>query len=96
MSRSYKHVPCVRDGERSRVPRRYKPKTIANRAVRRNEDIPNHGGYRRAYDRRDIWEYKFLQTEEQFLGKWKEGRMGYKFRGYREAKRYWRKWYKSK
>lgn len=98
MSRSYKHVPCVRDSERSRVPNRYKQKTIANRAVRRNEDIPNHGGYRRAYESWNISDYKFFETEDMFLDKWKKGRVGPKLSkcDYEEAKRCWRKWYKSK
>lgn len=98
VSRSYKHVPCARDSERSRVPNRYKAKTIANRAVRRNENISNHSGYRKAYESWDICDYKFFKTEEQLLNDWKNGRGGPKFMklSYKEAKRSWRKWYKSK
>ena len=98
MSRSYKRVPCSRDSERSRVPNRYKAKTIANRAVRRNEDIPNHGGYRRVYNGWEICYYKFFVTEEHFLEEWKRGRVspGLKKCNYKEAKRWWIKWYKSK
>lgn len=98
MSRSYKRVPCVRDNERSRVPHRYKGKTIANRAVRRNEDISNHGGYRRVYDSWDICDYKFFVTEEQFLDDWKNGIVVKRLRkcNYKEAKRYWHTRYKSK
>lgn len=98
MSRSYKRVPCVRDNERSRVPHRYKSKTIANRSVRRNENIPSHGGYRRIYDSWILCDYKFFKTEAQFFDEFKNGRFGSRFRQYndKEIKGLWHKWYKSK
>ncbi len=95
MSRSYRHIPYGKDSQRSRVPHRYKGKTLANRAVRRKNCVPGHGGYRKAYESWDICDYKSLMTEKEWLEEWKNGKRPWR-KNYKEARRQWIRWYKSK
>lgn len=59
MSRSWRHNPIIKDRARTSKDHR-KPKTFANRKVRRSADVPGgKAGYKRLYEKWDISDYWF-------------------------------------
>ena len=99
MSRSYRKFAVIKD--RCRTSKNFmKPKTAANRMVRRTEDVPQHSGYKRLYCSWNISDYKFIgeQSEKELKFKWNRGDK-YLIRcsdSYREAYKNWLKYYKGK
>lgn len=73
MSRSYRKFPVHIDRER-RIRKRWKAKTLANRAVRRNEVGGGKGAYRRVYDSWDICDYRIkMENLTELRVAWKRG-----------------------
>lgn len=75
MSRSYKKFPVVKD-RASTSKDRWKPKTFANRAVRRNKIVPSgKGGYRKIYCSWNICDYRIYEYsgEKSFKKAWDNG-----------------------
>ena len=68
MSRSYKHYPCSKDGGRSKKHDR----TLANRKIRRTtlDEVSNGGHYKKFTCRYDIYDYKWVETLNEYLEKW--------------------------
>ena len=98
MSRSYKRYAVVKDDERSYIPRRYKQKTIANRAVRRHSDKLNGAKYKRVSDSWDICDWSYSMTEGQLKKKWADGDewLHGMFDTYKQAYRWWYTSFKGK
>ncbi|MDE7121576.1 MAG: hypothetical protein K2O42_05385 [Oscillospiraceae bacterium] len=102
MSRSYKKFPVVKDRFRNRCSRttkdRWKPKTFANRAVRRSKGIPGgKGGYRKIYcswNICDYWIYEY-SSKKSFKRAWDNGDefLHRYFKNYEEALWDWKKCY---
>lgn len=95
MSRSYRKHTYVTDKQRNKCPHRLKSKTIANRMIRRTDDIVNNAAYRRIYDSWDICDWKFTLSENEFKHKWKNGHYS-EFKSYRQAYRWWYTSFKRK
>ena len=73
MSRSYRRFYVHIDREK-RGPRRYKAKTLANRAVRRNKICGGKGAYRRVYDSWSICDYRIkMESLTELRVAWKRG-----------------------
>ncbi|MBR0485229.1 MAG: hypothetical protein IJJ69_10700 [Oscillospiraceae bacterium] len=75
MSRSYKKFPVHKDRARTSKDRE-KPKTYANRAVRRSNGIPEgKAGYKKLYCSWIICDYRFYdcRNETEFKVLWKKG-----------------------
>ena len=94
MSRSYKKFIVSKDYQEKFYKRQ------ANKAVRRVKDIPNGKRYRRYYCSWYICDWRFTDrfyTAEQFRRRWFADP---EFRGnsrhWREAYRYWLRWYRMK
>ena len=98
MSRSYKKKPVFKDTDSRKTPKRYKGKTLAARAVRRSIVPSGKGGYKKVYCSWDIHEYAFYRTEEEFRKDWENGDeyLHRKFKAYKQARRYWLKFYRNK
>jgi len=79
MSRSYKRVPGWSDYSRNRT--KFE-KRMAAKAVRRNADVPQGGGFRKAYCSYDIrdWHYRYwTEGELRRYCEWR-GELPYKAR----------------
>jgi hypothetical protein len=66
MSRSFKHVP----GWTDRSPW---AKKMANKRVRKMNEVPNGKSYKKAYESWDIHDYKtllFTKMDEEFITRW--------------------------
>lgn len=100
MSRSYKKSPFLKD--RASVSNdRFNPKTFANRAVRRYEEVPGgKSGFKKIYCSWDISDYRFKgqQNEAELKRQWDNGDpwLHNTYKGYKEALFDWRKWYRRK
>ncbi|MDE5772714.1 MAG: hypothetical protein K2I06_14025 [Ruminococcus sp.] len=73
MSRSYKKFPVIKD--RARISKdRFKPKTYANRAVRRYKDFPTGKScfFKKIYCSWFICDYRFIppSDEKEFKRQW--------------------------
>jgi hypothetical protein len=89
MSRSYRKFPVHIDRER-RIRKRWKAKTLANRAVRRNEVGGGKGAYRRVYDSWGICDYRIkMENLTELRVAWKRGDplLHRRYRTLREAER---------
>ncbi len=97
MSRSYKHTPICKDSTR-KGPTFKSGKQIANRVVRRKDDIPNGGGYRKAYCSYNISDFQFRMDESELKHKWEDedSWLLSHFKSYKEAYRWWKRTYKMK
>ncbi|MBD5142611.1 MAG: hypothetical protein HDT22_03240 [Ruminococcus sp.] len=109
MSRSYKKFPVVKD-RASTSKNRQKPKTFANRTVRRSKIIPSgKAGFKKLYCSWNICDYRFLSrySNEKFLKKaWDNGDMYIhvarwgdfreRFQSYEEALQDWKRCYVRK
>jgi len=98
MSRSYKRYTVVKDDERSRVPRRYKQKTIANRTVRRTRGKLNGAKYKRVFNSWNICDWGYSMTERQLKKEWADGDewLHGMFDTYKQAYRWWYTSFKGK
>lgn len=98
MSRSYKKHPIFKDPPNRKTPHRYRAKTLASRKVRRTCVPSGKGGFRRIYDSWDICDYRFRVTEAEFRRKWERGEewLHKRFKTYKQAFRYWRRYYRNK
>ena len=99
MSRSYRKFAVVKD--RCRTSKRFmKPKTDANRAVRRADDVPQHSGYKKLYCSWFISDYRFMgsQSATELKRKWDKGDslLHYHYDTFREAYIDWLRYYKRK
>ena len=97
MSRSYKKHPIVKESAR-RVSHRFKGKTLASRAVRRNE-IPNgKSGYKKVYCSWNVHEYAFYESEYEVRKEWdsKDSYLHKHYKTYKQALQDWKKNYKRK
>ena len=98
MSRSYKRfsVFLIRDGG---GPRRYRGKTLANRAVRRNDIRGGKSAYKRVYDSWDICDVRIpMEDIDRLRVAWKRGDPWLRrtFGSLREAERYYKvKYYRK-
>jgi len=94
MSRSYKKEPVYKDS--TRKGRTWKSgKQIANRVVRHKKDLPDGGGYRKAYCSYNISDYWFRLDEGDLRREWKnpESWLRNRFSTYRQAYVWWLKTY---
>ncbi len=65
MSRSYRKFAVARDRQK-RIKKRWRQKTIANRAVRRCRDIPGkQGWYRRLYESWFISDWRYVPSQDE-------------------------------
>lgn len=73
MSRSYKKNPIIKDGSKGRRSGR-SMKAIANRKVRRTEDLPirARGAYKKVFEQWDISDWMFEFTYDQAKQQWYE------------------------
>ena len=97
MSRSYKKSPVFKDS--TRKGKTYKSgKQIANRTVRRKTDIPNGGGYRKAYCSYNISDYSFRMDEKELRSEWekKDSWIHRRFKTFKRAYLWWKKYYRMK
>ena len=100
MSRSYKKSAVLKDRTRTSKDR-FKPKTFANRAVRRYKDIPGgKSSFKKIYCSWDISDYRFKgqPNETELKREWDNGdvRLHEIYKSYDDALFYWRKWYRRK
>lgn len=97
MSRSYKKTPVYKDSTR-KGPTYKSGKQIANRIIRRKADIPNGGGYRKAYCSWNISDYMFRKDEKELKRDWdrNDPLIRSRFRTYKDAHRWWLRYYRSK
>ena len=89
MSRSYKKHPWVTDGG---TPGTKYSKRFANKKVRRNEDIPNGGSYKKVYESWEIRDYKWYWTWEEAKKDWEENKNYYLKHHFPNLKSYYRYW----
>ena len=99
MSRSYRKFAVIKD--RSRTSKNFmKPKTDANRMVRRTADVPQHSGYKKLYCSWFISDYRFIgsQSATELKCKWNKGDKWLHrcHDTFREAYKEWLKYYKRK
>ena len=73
-------------------------KQIANRIIRRKSDIPDGGGYRKAYCSWNISDYMFRMDENELRRAWdgQDPSIRSWFKTYKEAHRWWLRYYHSK
>ena len=98
MSRSFKKCAVVRDHDGRRVSHRYRTKTMANRAVRREKDRLDGGGFKKVYESWNICDWKSYMTEEEFNKNRADGNTWLRrdFKTYKEAYRWWYTSFKRK
>ncbi len=95
MSRSYKKFPVIKDRARTSKDRE-KPKTYANRAVRRSNGIPGgKAGFKKLYCSWIICDYRFYEcrNKTEFKVLWKKGILHWHGDTYAEALNDWKKYY---
>lgn len=100
MSRSYRKFPVVKDRTRTSKDR-FKPKTFANRAVRRYDDIPTGKScfFKKIYCSWIISDYRFITVpdEKEFKRQWKKNSFQYKYiklsDDYKKDLYQWKKYY---
>lgn len=99
MSRSYKKFIVCKD-ENSRFGKR-----LANRAVRRNKNVPDGAKFKRYFCSWNICDYRSKEkfyTAEQFRRKWFDTSyiefdwLRRRFHTWKEAYRHWLRWYRMK
>ena len=100
MSRSYKKFPVVKDCSNTSKDR-FKPKTFANRAVRRAEQVPSgKSGFKKLYCSWDICDYRILWflNEKELKRQWdnNESFLHDYYKNYEEALYCWKKAYINK
>lgn len=86
MSRSYKKHPRVKD------PANKNAKRFANKKVRKTDNIPSGGGYKKIYCSWEISDYCWIWTKKQAIQDW-EKEKGYstRFETLEEWLDYWEK-----
>ena len=96
MSRSYRKFLASKEHCRTSKDR-FKPKTYANRAVRRYKDIPTgKGGYKKIYDHYLISDYRIIDcmNETEVKNDYEKGDFSYwNCSTYQEALWLWKKWF---
>ncbi len=97
MSRSFKKSPIFKESSR-KGPGWKSGKQIANRVVRNKQDIPNGGADKKAFESYDISDYEFRMDESDLLREWNDpdSYLRVRFDSYRQAYRWWLKYYRSK
>lgn len=97
MSKSHKKTPVYKDSTR-KGPTFKSGKQIANRIIRRKSDIPDGGGYRKAYCSWNISDYMFRMDENELRRAWdgQDPLIRSRFKTYKEAHRWWLRYYHSK
>ena len=85
MSRSYKKHPRVKD------PANKYEKRFANKKVRKTNNVPSGGGYRKIYCSWEISDYCWIWTKEQAIQEWEEGNVYSGFKTLKEYLNYWEK-----
>ena len=97
MSRSYKKSPVIKDSTRKGTTFK-SGKQLANRRVRRRTDIPNGGGYRKAYPSYDICDFSFRKDEKELRKEWDDqnSSIHLRFATYKDAYIWWKKCYRCK
>ena len=97
MSRSYKKTPIYKDSTR-KGPTFKSGKQVANRVVRHKGDLPNGGGYKKAFCSYNISDYAFRYPEEEMRRDWETDGTWYnrEFKTYKDAYRWWQRYYKGK
>ncbi len=97
MSRSYKKEPVYKDSTRKGRTRK-SGKQIANHVVRHKKDLPDGGGYRKAYCSYNISAYRFRIDEWELRKKWEswENWICRRFTTYQKADLWWKKIYRLK
>lgn len=100
MSRSYRRFAVHIDRHSEcRTRRRYRSKTLANRAVRRREIGSGKSAYKRVYDSWDICDYRIkMETLTELRVAWKRGEpfLHRQFDTLREAECYYKRRYYRK
>ncbi|MCM1316204.1 MAG: hypothetical protein NC205_04735 [Prevotella sp.] len=95
MSRSYRKFPVVKDCCRTSKDR-FKPKTYANRAVRRYKEMPTGKScfFKKIYCSWNISDYRFVgyMNKTEVLREWETYDYIY-YDTYKEALWYWKKCY---
>ncbi len=99
MSRSYRKFAVIKD--RCRHSNDFmKPKTKANRMVRRTKDVPQHSGFKKVYCSWNISDYKFIgvQSETELRSGWLKNDIRVRpfYDTYKEAYKDWKKHFKCK
>lgn len=104
MSRSYRKFPIIKDHTRIHTQtsqNRFKPKTFANRAVRRYKEVPSGKScfFKKIYCSWFISDYCFVDcmSETEVIRRWQNG--NYRYRECctsKEALWEWRKYYLNK
>jgi len=97
MSRSYKKMPVVKDS--SCKGSTFKSgKQIANRAVRKQKDIPNGGSYKKVYCSWNISDWRFMKTEAEMRRQWdsEDEYLHGTYKSYEQARFAWKKTYINK
>ena len=97
MSRSHKRNPICKDSTR-KGPTFKSGKQIANRNVRHVPDLPNGGGYRKAFCSYNISDYLFRMEEKELKQEWEmsDSWIRRRFMNYKQAYRWWLKNYRNK
>ena len=96
MSRSYKKNEICNDGSAGTTKR---SKRFANKTVRKSEDVPSGGAYKKVSETWDIHDYSIRWTWEEAVKDWEEGRNSYlkeKYPTLEEYRQYWEKCCKRK
>ena len=97
MSRSYKKAPVFKDSTR-KGPGWKSGKQIANRAVRHKKDISSGASYKKAYNSYNISDYLFRMDESELIREWNDpdSYLRKQFENYKQAYRWWLKYYRRK
>ena len=100
MSRSYRKFAVIKDKDRTSK-RRFKHKTIANRAVRKNKDeiISGKSGFKKIYCSWNISDYRFvgIQTTKELKRQFEYDFPEFSHcKTYKDAYKHWKKFYKRK
>lgn len=100
MSRSYRKFAVIKDRAKTNK-RRFKPKTISNRIVRKNKEeiISGKSGFKKLYCSWNISDYRFIGIQSQKELKRQFENNSPKFshcKTYKDAYKHWKKSYKRK
>lgn len=95
MSRSRKKSPIHTDGSPGTTK---ESKRYANKKVRNTEDLPQHGGYKKAFESYEIHDFVIRYPWEEVKQEWESGDEYYrdKYSTLQELRRHWEKYYYSK
>ena len=103
MSRSYKKHPVYKEGYGSK--RLQRMKRLSNKKVRRAENVPDNYEFKKFFESWEIHDYKFRETETEFKRYWEQEEvhperhgtfLHDRFKNYKKALHWYKKFYKNK